>query len=98
MDRWLIKPGPDRAREVCADDERVPQRGERIVVSRFHRVPLPPECGSPPGGDAATASASTVPVYASKDLMARHDEIRIVHEGVVYRLRRTATGKLILTK
>lgn len=30
--------------------------------------------------------------------MAENAEIRIRHEGTVYRLRRTATGKLILTK
>lgn len=30
--------------------------------------------------------------------MARHDEIHIEHEGITYRLRRTANGKLILTK
>lgn len=71
-----------------------PQCAEWIFVSRSDSTPRSP----PAGGTAGTASASAVPIYASKDLMARHDEIRIVHEGAVYRLRRTATGKLILTK
>lgn len=67
-------------------------------MSRSDSTPRPPAHGSPAGGIADEASRAAVPIYASQDLMARHDEIRIVHEGVTYRLRRTATGKLILTK
>lgn len=87
-----------RVQGVCADDERAPQRAEWIFVSRADSTPQPPEHGSPTDGIAGAACRSSVPVYASKDLMARHDEVRIVHEGVIYRLRRTASGKLILTK
>ena len=61
-------------------------------VSRIDSTARPP-------ARAPTDGAETgVPVYASQDLLARHDEIRIVHEGITYRLRRTANGKLILTK
>lgn len=58
-----------------------------------------------PGSRDAANSAGTacpgsgqVPTYASSALMAAHAEICIVHEGTTYRLRRTANGKLILTK
>ncbi len=37
------------------------------------------------------------PLYSSDELMDDSDEIRIAHEGAVYRLRRTANGKLIPT-
>ena len=34
----------------------------------------------------------------SEHLFAGRSEVRIVHQGSIYRLRRTALGKLILTK
>jgi len=37
-------------------------------------------------------------VYLSDELMGERDEILIAHAGATYRLRRTANGKLILTK
>lgn len=37
-------------------------------------------------------------VYEASVLMGDYMEIRIVHGGVTYRLRRTVTNKLILTK
>jgi hemin uptake protein HemP len=38
------------------------------------------------------------PVWRSHDLLQGQAEVRIVHGTEVYRLRRTALGKLILTK
>lgn len=35
---------------------------------------------------------------ASKDLFAGAQEVEISHHGVLYRLRQTSLGKLILTK
>jgi len=37
-------------------------------------------------------------IYLSNELMGERDEILIAHAGATYRLRRTANGKLILTK
>jgi len=38
------------------------------------------------------------PQWTSDQLLGTADEALIVHRGDVYRLRRTLTGKLILTK
>jgi hemin uptake protein HemP len=38
------------------------------------------------------------PEWNSDELLGHGDEALIVHRGDVYRLRRTLTGKLILTK
>lgn len=38
------------------------------------------------------------PVWRSQELLQGRPEVRIVHGTEVYRLRRTALGKLILTK
>jgi hemin uptake protein HemP len=35
---------------------------------------------------------------SSRDLLGGHAEVEIEHDAQVYRLRRTALGKLILTK
>lgn len=53
----------------------------------------------PPSPPPARAAAPTVARrLASHELFAGRQEVEIVHAGAVYRLRRTATGKLILTK
>jgi hemin uptake protein HemP len=39
-----------------------------------------------------------LPQWSSDELLGTGDEAHIVHRGDVYRLRRTLTGKLILTK
>lgn len=41
---------------------------------------------------------TTVRAVRSEDLLQGGAELRIRHEGVFYRLRRTSKGKLILTK
>jgi hemin uptake protein HemP len=68
-------------------------------------VPLPPLGrpeplpNDPPAIVApAPASVSGEPHWRSQDLLAGADEALIAHGDQVYRLRRTGTGKLILTK
>lgn len=66
-------------------------------------LPLPPGRPEPipaqlPATGAAPASLATGPQWRSEDLLAGTDEALITHGGQVYRLRRTGTGKLILTK
>lgn len=46
----------------------------------------------------AQAPALPGPAWRSEDLLAGADEARINHGDQTYRLRRTGTGKLILTK
>ncbi|MGE0337331.1 MAG: hemin uptake protein HemP [Gammaproteobacteria bacterium] len=56
---------------------------------------------SPPAEHPPAAPPATdheVPLRTSTELMGAHSEIRIAHGDTVYRLRRTAMGKLILTK
>jgi hemin uptake protein HemP len=36
--------------------------------------------------------------WSSSDLLGTEKEVEIEHEGMVYRLRKTTLGKLILTK
>jgi hemin uptake protein HemP len=53
--------------------------------------------------DEACATAADMPrpphpQWNSDELLGAGDEALIVHRGDVYRLRRTLTGKLILTK
>ena len=56
--------------------------------------PLP---GDPPAL-VAPAPVPQGPAWRSEDLLAGTDEALINHGDQVYRLRRTGTGKLILTK
>jgi len=39
-----------------------------------------------------------LPVLASRDLLGDGNQVLIEHEGMVYTLRATRNGKLILTK
>lgn len=50
------------------------------------------------GAGAGRAGQVSVPVLQSKALLQGCTEIGIEHEGVLYRLRHTRQGKLILTK
>ena len=47
---------------------------------------------------AMPASTDDVLVVDSRTLFAGHAEVRIEHQGAVYRLKQTSLGKLILTK
>lgn len=68
---------------------------------------------APPQGDAASSrhlaahdgrrpatalNAEPPPQYESEALLAGGEEALIIHRNETYRLRRTWTGKLILTK
>lgn len=44
-----------------------------------------------------TTERADVPRLALRELLRDHHEIEIVHAGRIYRLRLTASGKLILT-
>lgn len=57
-------------------------------------MPATPPSRSRPPADASLRP----PVWRSQDLLQDQPEVRIVHGAEVYRLRRTALGKLILTK
>jgi hemin uptake protein HemP len=57
------------------------------------RMPHTPS--SPP---APPVAPSPAPRWSSETLLAGQRETRIVHQGAIYTLRLTASGKLILTK
>lgn len=63
---------------------------------------LPPDAPKPTTGPAAApriAPAPAVPRVSSDQLFAGGAvELHIDHRGVLYRLKQTALGKLILTK
>lgn len=62
-------------------------------------TPPPTPTATPmPAPVSAPAPTSLGPQWLSEDLLGGGDEALIVHAGQVYRLRRTGTGKLILTK
>ncbi len=63
----------------------------------------PTQPAEPPPGSAAPAPPAHLPQpglrrLSSRELLAGQTEVEIEHEAQVYRLRRTALGKLILTK
>jgi len=64
--------------------------------------PLPPDAPKPPASPAAAprvAPAPGVPRVSSDQLFVGGAvELHIDHRGVLYRLKQTALGKLILTK
>jgi len=59
--------------------------GRRLAARNKRREPTP---GAP----------QEAPQYESEELLAGGEEALILHREEVYRLRRTWTGKLILTK
>lgn len=48
--------------------------------------------------DGRRSSAAGPSVINSESLFAGTNEVQIEHQGILYRLRRTQLGKLILTK
>jgi hemin uptake protein HemP len=74
-------------------------RIDRITMPSM-TIPNPPmPSGQPPTPvPNALLQIPPGPQYRSEDLLGSGDEALIVHAGQVYRLRRTGTGKLILTK
>lgn len=57
----------------------------------------PPAPATPPPA-APAAPAPPTRCISSRELLAGASEIEIEHQGMRYRLRHTAQGKLILTK
>ncbi|MCK6424039.1 MAG: hemin uptake protein HemP [Burkholderiaceae bacterium] len=55
----------------------------------------PPACPPDPAVDAPPTTPRRL---SSRELFAGAREVEIEHEGMLYRLRRTSLGKLILTK
>jgi hemin uptake protein HemP len=60
--------------------------------------PVPPGTPHQPTPATVQLPVATGPQWRSEDLLAGSDEALICHGDQVYRLRRTGTGKLILTK
>ena len=62
-------------------------------------TPNPPSPARPASPPVATLSVNDRPAqFDSQALLGDRAEVQIVHGDQVYRLRRTALGKLILTK
>ncbi|HQD16931.1 MAG TPA: hemin uptake protein HemP [Ottowia sp.] len=63
---------------------------------------LPPVASPPgptePGPQAPTHAADPLTALDSARLLAGRPSVNILHNGAVYRLQATRTGKLILTK
>jgi hemin uptake protein HemP len=66
------------------------------------RLPAGPHTASPtpdePMRTAAPAALAPRPRVASNEILRGNAEVEIDHRGVLYRLRVTSLGKLILTK
>lgn len=63
---------------------------------------MPPEPMYEPSQPADEASNSDLPqqqrFVRSEDILQGENEVLIIHGGIVYRLRQTKSGKLILNK
>lgn len=75
------------------DSERAPARaaGATITELRIARIPRAPDAPAPGSKAAARIDSRTLFRGGSR-------EVVIAHDGTDYRLRVTASGKLILTK
>ena len=62
-----------------------------LRIARIQRVAVPPE-------PAAATEAGSPARIESRSLFGGSREVVILHGGAEYRLRQTASGKLILTK
>jgi len=60
--------------------------------------PTPPGTPTHPAPASVQLPVPAGPQWRSEELLAGSDEALITHGDQVYRLRRTGTGKLILTK
>jgi hemin uptake protein HemP len=71
----------------------------RIYHAAMQPPPRVPADRPPADASAPTPSGgATPPRWSSRTLLAGAREAEIEHEDVVYRLRLTSLGKLILTK
>lgn len=81
----------DSDRQRSATDRLTPAQGGTVPQLRIARIPRAPE--------PAAAVAKTAPRLDSRTLFRSGSrEVVIAHDGTDYRLRLTASGKLILTK
>lgn len=87
----------DSDRPRSAADRRAPALGGTVSQLRIARIPRAPE---PPALAEKTAPvAKTASRIDSRTLFRGSSrEVVIAHDGTDYRLRLTASGKLILTK
>lgn len=70
-----------------------PRPGGPVTDLRIARIPRVPQGPAP-----AAPAGKAVPRIDSRRLFAGGREVVITHDGADYRLRLTASGKLILTK
>ena len=71
----------------------------RIEPAMLHPYPEPELISVEQDFPTSTSELpESPPQWNSDELLGAADEAHIVHRGDVYRLRRTLTGKLILTK
>ena len=73
---------------------------DKAAVSGLSSGTAPAAGAASPADDAGTAGrvAAGATAIASETLFAGAREVLISHHGLVYRLKQTALGKLILTK
>ncbi|TWU17369.1 Hemin uptake protein hemP [Novipirellula galeiformis] len=64
----------------------------------FPSEPLPPDPADNASADGVWSKQIAPKIVRFKDLARCGDEIWIEHQGMLYRLRETRQGKLILTK
>jgi hemin uptake protein HemP len=69
--------------------------GTELRIARVQRDPAPAPIQPPQPGNGA---AGRLPRIDSRSLFGTGREVVITHDGADYRLRVTASGKLILTK
>lgn len=78
-----------------------PERDTPARAAPLSRAAVPaepvPAGGGTSGGPPAPGSAAP-PRWRSSELFGSAQEVEIEHGDAVYRLRRTALGKLIMTK
>ena len=60
--------------------------------------PLSIACGAAEQWPASAPTAAALRRWHSAELLGRHREVEIEHGQMVYRLRLTSLGKLLLTK
>lgn len=68
---------------------------EEVEASALRKADAAPPCPSDRPSDALPVATRRL---NSRELFAGAKEVEIEHEGMVYRLRHTSQGKLILTK
>lgn len=83
----------DSDRRRSGTDRPPPTLGGTVADLRIARIPRVTQAPEP-----ATPIGKAAPRIDSRRLFAGGREVVITHDGADYRLRLTASGKLILTK